>query len=778
MSAPMMRTSTLWLLGVATAVGCAAANPGDDADGGGPGVAPTSVSTPCPDDAAYFADELWKPVLSKKCAGCHRAGGLAGGSRLVLSETDATVGFAGAVALAKEAQGGVATLVARPAGLFADGHPGGTLTPPGTSAYARLSTFVDRVAHGVCDGAKTTCSESTPGKRRLRRLTRAEYERTVRDLFALPATFTAGLTADTVVAGFDNHADALSMSPLLAEQLRKSAEKLAADAAKKLPACQGAQASCADALLSSVGRRIFRRPLSTDERARYAALYATIEKDEPGAGAEVVLSALLQSPHFLYRSELGGVAKGGLVALTPHELASSLSYLLWGTTPDDALLDAADTGALGTEAGLTAQVTRLMNDPRSKAALDGFFSQWLDIERIDSIAKDAATYPTFDPAMRAAMREETRRFVDHVVREKQGTLAELLTARFTFADGPLAAMYGVTAGSDGQASLDGTTRAGLLTQASVLSVHGSASGSSPIHRGKLVRERLLCQPLPPPPPSLNVQLPAVDPTLSTRERFAAHATVEPCVGCHRKIDPIGFAFEGFDGIGAARATEAGHPVNTVTDVLDAGTVSGTVKDAVQLGQKLAASPEVHACFATQWVRFGFGVDDEEELPCLTEALRTRYQDGDGSVGGLLRALIASAHFTRRMADPDVDGAPMGPETPGGAGGAAGQGGAPAAAGAAGQATAGTTGAESTVTVTQKVDTQWATGECRTVTVANPGATKVTWKVSIDVAGTLSDVWNATASAGPAPGQQSFVGVEWNAVVAPSGAASFGFCVAK
>ncbi len=791
-----MKNRTFSLIAaLAVAAGCAGSDskaaPGSEGQGGsasttGGGGTTGNPGTPhCTDDLSFFETQVWKPILSKQCIVCHQAGGLAATSRLKLvpSSTEGYLeaNYASAATLAAEQSGGIATLLARPAGQHAQGHPGGTLTPPGSEGYKALASFAERVTHPDCATAGTggtngggACTATTPGRRRLRRLTRNEYDRTVRDLFQLPATYTAGLTSDNVVNGFDNNADALLVSPLLADQVRKSAEQLALLA--KLPTCTGDATACASDLLAGLGRRVFRRPLTDDERARYLALHAAIAKEDGAdVASQTVLTAMLQSPHFLYRSELGAASSDGLYRLTPYELATELSYLVWGSMPDDALLDAAAQGKLASADGVAAQLARLLDDPRSAVTLDAFVGQWLDLDRLPSVAKDAAAYPEFTPALRAGLREETRRFFDHVVRSGEGTLHELLSARYTFAAGDVAALYGVSSQDWAKLPVDG--RAGILTQGSVLAVHGHPNSSSPIHRGKLVRERLLCQPLQPPPPTLNVQPPPVDPTLSTRERFAAHATQEPCISCHKLIDPIGFTFERFDGIGRMRDTEAGKPINDQGAIVDSVSTDGDVTGAVALADKLADSAEVRACFATQWLRFAYGIDESMEASCLADQVSSSYAQGDGSVRALLSALVSSAHFVARQADPDVS------EGTGGTGGTSGSAGSPAAAGTdaggtdAGQGGTGTTEPPaSAVKADVHVDSTWPTGACSTVTVTNTGSQKVDWKVSLDVGGTLSDVWNATPT--PDGDKVSFVGVAWNASLTPGSTASFGFCVTK
>ena len=789
------RARTLWAaVALAAAAGCSSAlDAGDGRDPAAEGPGATPKGAGCPDDLAFFEREVWKPTLQKKCIVCHAKDGLAKKSRMVLEPATAPgyleKNLATVTEVAKLEASGTSVLLLRPTGRHPEGHTGGTLVTLGGAEYDSLATFVARVTKGTgCEASGTpganpkSCTSAQPGRRRLRRLTSAEYTRTLRDLFGLPATFTAQLAADPVVAGFGNNAAALRVSPLLADQLRTTAEDVAKTAAKSLPACTGA--GCADKLLQATGKRIFRRPLTADERTRYAALYATVETEEgAAAAAEATVAALLQSPGFLYRPELGD-ASGKLGG---YEIASELSYLLWGSMPDDALFAAAEAGALGTAAGIEKEARRLLADPRSAEVLGAFLGDWMDLGRLPTVAKDMTTYPDFDATLRAAMREEATRFADQIVRADKGTFPQLLTSSTSFVNGPLAALYGVSAPAGGGfAKVDlGPSRAGgLLTLSGVLSTHGLPTGSSPIHRGKLVRERLLCQPLPPPPPSLNVQPPPVDPTKSTRERYAAHATVEPCVSCHKLIDPIGFAFERFDGIGRARDTEAGKPVDTTGEILATSSTDGKVTGAPDLAAKLAQSPEVHACFATQWVRFAYGLDEAEEIPCLATQVATDFAKGKLEIGELLVALTQTPHFLSRLPDTDASTGAGGATGSGGSGNAAGAGGA-GPAGAAGAASGGSPGtggqAGAPPATTLEVSSvpqgaDWDAGGCRNVTVKNAGKAAVTWTVSVDVPGTMVDVWNAEGKQTGA--QATFSGKSWNASIGPGEKADFGFCFKK
>ena len=273
---------------------------------------------------------------------------------------------------------------------------------------------------------------------------------------------------------------------------------------------------------------------------RWALTPAVAVKASTGAaphasGMALMIGGLLESPAFLYRSEIGAAAPAGTNPLTSYESARARAYFLWAAPPDDELWQAAAADQLRDAAVIATHARRMLASPRARASLDRFAGQWLDVERLATVAKDPMTYPELTPAVRAAMAEELYQRVASVV-QGGGTLPALLTGTTTFVDGPLAQFYGLpapgTVDGHGFGAVDAAGRGGLLTSGAVLAVHARANSSSPIHRGKLVRERLLCQALPPPPPGVNAQPPALDPTLTTRERYAAHSQLITCSGCH------------------------------------------------------------------------------------------------------------------------------------------------------------------------------------------------------------------------------------------------------
>jgi hypothetical protein len=510
-----------------------------------------------------------------------------------------------------------------------------------------------------CDPA-FECKVGEPGPRLTRRLSRVEYDNTVRVAFGVESSFGAAMSADVVVDGYDNNASALSVSPLLADQLRTAADSIAAAAvarAEIVGCASGDGVACARDYLLENDVRIVRRQMDDTELNRWVGVYQvgaeTAAAGTPAhkAGMELMLSAILQSPSFLYRTELGDETDGGRYALTPYEVASELSYLFWAEPPDAELISAALNDRLKEPEQIATQARRLLSSPKARAAIDRFSSQWLDLDQLGIIAKDPVTYPQLTDSLRAAMAEETRRVVADVI-QGGGTFGDLLTSESTIANAELAQFYGVQgptspdAAGFGRVSLAGSNRVGLLGLGAMLTAHALPNGSSPIHRGKVIRERLLCTELAPPPPNLNAEPPPVDPNATTRERYAQHRSDPACAGCHDLMDPIGYAFEHFDGIGRYRADEGGLAIDDSGTILATVETDGEFDGLAGLASKLADSPDVHACFAQEWLRWGYGLDSDS-VDCLADEVATKFAAGGLKIEDLLIALTQTEHFRFR-----------------------------------------------------------------------------------------------------------------------------------
>jgi hypothetical protein len=519
---------------------------------------------------------------------------------------------------------------------------------------------------GGTSQTQVLCTTPSPGAAPLRRLTQAEYNNTVRDLLGDSSNPAAAFPPDQKVGAFSNTAISLTVSPLLAQGYETAAEQLASRAIGNLAAlssCDTAtigEDACATQFIATFGKRAFRRVLTQDETTGLLALY---QANKAGAdynnGIQAVIEAILQSAPFLYRAEFGDAARalagppgsGGVVPLTSYEIASRLSYFLWGSMPDDALFAAADRNQLLTADQIAAQATRMLADPKAHPAVDEFFGEWLGVDDIDNAPKDPATYAIYTPQVRDAMQSETLAFVDWVMWQSDATVGTLLTSPVTFANASLAQVYGVqgvTGDAMQKVQLDPAQRAGIITQGAVLTVLAKPDRSSPVLRGKFVREKLLCQTVSPPPQNIVITPPPVTPGVSTREMFSMHSTVEPCKSCHALMDPIGFGFEHYDGIGRWRTVDQGQPVDA-SGTLSASDVNGTFDGAVALAKKLAQSKEVSDCVATQWFRYAIGRGDTTEDACTLQSLKQSMSGSKSDMRKLLVAITQADTFRYRPA---------------------------------------------------------------------------------------------------------------------------------
>lgn len=486
----------------------------------------------------------------------------------------------------------------------------------------------------------------------MRRLTETQYRATVADV----------LGDDVVVAGRfepDNRASGLlavgassvSVTPSGFEQYDAIARGVAAQALDgahrgALVPCQPAGATddaCAAQFVRSVGRRLFRRPLTDDELEPWLAVArdAGAELGDFHQGLEVTLAALLLSPEFLFRVEADEYDpdRGGQ-RLTSLAMASRLSFFLWNATPDEELLQAGERGELASDEGLAAQVDRLLDDgPRLEASVREFFSDVYGFDAIEQglVRKDPALFPAFSQQLIQDAREQTLRVIaDHLL-EGDGDYRELFTTRRSFMTRTLGLVYRVPVRSpDGWEEFlfpADSQRAGVLTHASLLALHSHPGRSSPTLRGKFVREVILCQDVPPPPGNIDFSMFADDAAQNrstARGRLEAHVASPACAGCHDLMDPLGLALEKMDGIGIERDTENGQPIDP------SGTLDGEAyDDAPGLGETLARHPRLSPCLVDSLFKYAVGRD-----PVAGEReLLAWFQDRFAASGYRLRELL-------------------------------------------------------------------------------------------------------------------------------------------
>lgn len=501
-------------------------------------------------------------------------------------------------------------------------------------------------------GEVVVCDDLNVGESPLRRLTREQYANSVRDIFGLIAD-TANLDADEKAGAFDSNYSA-SVSPNAVEEYRALAEELATESVgdlETLAPCDAEESECTNAFVSSIGRRLFRRPLTAVETERYQALAAS--GTDYADGIRLVVQTMLQSGNFLYHLEFGLPGNGDVVELSDYELASRLSFFLWNSAPDDELLNAAEAGDLASVEGLRVHAERLLEDSRARDAVGSFHEQWLALDHLDTEFKDPAYYPQFDAALVEAMQAESRRFSQIVVLQGDGKLETLLTADYSYIEGPLFDLYDIERPEGHNAGMpvqmDPNERAGLLTQAAFLTAHALPNASGPIQRGVEVRSNILCSPPPPPPPGVNAIPPTLDPDSTTREIFEMHTAQPACAGCHVLIDGIGLGFEAYDGVGVYRETENGKPIDDLGQL--AGTdVDGDFNGAVELASMLSQSEHVRECVSRQWFRFAFGRFEADQDECSLDVMYQAFEQSDFNVRELLLHVVETNAFRYRRAN--------------------------------------------------------------------------------------------------------------------------------
>jgi hypothetical protein len=490
--------------------------------------------------------------------------------------------------------------------------------------------------------------DGLPGRSLVRRLSNEEYAATVQTLFGHDTDYTANFPEDTIVNGFTNNTDVQDVGPALAEQYVVSAEAISARAVEDVDALLGCPLAegetCVSSFVDGFGKRTWRRPLTDTERSELLALFQS--ETDPTDGVRLILQALLTSPHFLYRLEFG-VPGETSAALTSWEVASRLSYFLTGSMPDEALFAAAEADTLVTAEGVETEARRLLTLPAARDNVAAFFTGWLNLFAVDRLQRDTEDFPNWDSQLPPLFYDETRAFATHVVFDGAGDFGTLLTAQFTYGDPALAAYYGGTAGAveNGLARIDlpPEQRAGLLTQASFLATHAKEIQTDPVKRGKFVRERMLCQGIPAPPPDLVFEAPTIAPGSTTREWFRQHEEDPGCATCHVLIDPIGLAFEHYDAIGQWRDQELGSDIDASGD-LTATDVTGPFDGVVEMSAKLAQSEMAAECFVRYWFRFAFGRGEADEEAARIATIAASFANADQSVQELLVAITLSPDF--------------------------------------------------------------------------------------------------------------------------------------
>jgi hypothetical protein len=503
----------------------------------------------------------------------------------------------------------------------------------------------------------------------LRRLTETQYRNSIADIFGPGILVQGKFEPDRRIAGLlAAGSTTLSISPSGFEAYAKMADGIARQVvdeknrAKLLPCVPKSAAApdrdCAGQIISQYGARIFRRPLTSEElKARLdAADQATRLSGNFYTGIRYSLTTLLSAPDFLFRAEFA-VPSGKDFTLDGYSRAARLSYLLWDTTPDAELLDAARSGALDTDRGVAAQVSRLMASPRLETGMRTFFSDFLELDTFDTISKDPTIYPKFNEDIISSAREETLRTVIDLTLKKDGDFRDLFTTRKTFINRPLAWIYDVPYNLNGAwmpyEFREGDGRSGILTQVSMLSMFSHPGRSSPTKRGVALMDIFLCEPTPTPPANVDFSIVngTKEPALRTvRERLMAHATTATCASCHTHSDPIGLTLEQFDSIGERRLKDDGGDID-VSAVIAKKPIAG----AAGLGQYLHDNPKTSACFVRKLYAYGAGADSEDVEKGTIQSFVDGFAAGGYRLSSLLRSIATSPQFFTASPPADSSG---------------------------------------------------------------------------------------------------------------------------
>lgn len=492
---------------------------------------------------------------------------------------------------------------------------------------------------------------------RIRRLANAEYDASLHRLLSTQQSPGSGsdFPPDFRQSGFTNNA-AQRVDSIIVRRLADAAEALAAEAKQNgtlgrlAPCTNTSQAkTCARSFITSFGEKVYRRALVDDEINALLTLY---DVGAEGAtyqdGVSHVLRGLLQSAGFLYLTELGAGAPSadGTLNLTARELSAQLSYFLTAAPPDDQLIANADK--LSDPAQREAEARRLLtSDALAQDAAIRLVREWLGIDRITSTSKDSLVYPRFEQ-QKSKIIAESSDFLKALVFKSTGTVKELFSADWTVSSGPLD-LYKLAGGAGPVANSSKVDRVGILNQAAFLATYANAHESHPVLRGVAVARRIACVDVP-SPTTLNIQVvpPAPDPTKTTRERFDVHSKDNACAACHRIIDPFGFSFEHYDGMGAYRDKDNGKDVDsTVTVALNAD-FDGAMADSNQLAKELSESEAVRTCFARFMFRAAAATSAETKSEeAFVQAWRSIPAAAQGSILETLIAYVKSPMFAQR-----------------------------------------------------------------------------------------------------------------------------------
>lgn len=473
----------------------------------------------------------------------------------------------------------------------------------------------------------------------LRRLTKSQYQNVLSDILGPDLVLPSSLEPDGRSDGlFAVGASIHGLSPLGVDKYFSAAQSIAKQVTNNLavrnqvipclPSEDVSEGDCLLEVIHSIGRQLWRRDVREDEVSWLLSIAAEAraEYTEEFIGIQYALLSMITSPQFIYIiTPTEPTDDGTYTRYSNDAMASRLSFFLWNSAPDEALLDAAKAGLLTTQGGLETEVARMMTDPRAKRGVRAFFSDWLELDALESLQKDPASFDHFNASLGEDAREETLRLVEHIVFTLDTDIRTLFTTTTTFVSPLLAAIYQVAAPSlEGFGAVEfdpEQERAGILGHVSFLAVQAHPTRPSPTLRGVFVREKLLCQSMPPPPANVDTTVPEASKDAPTmKEILEIHMKEPACATCHALTDPIGLGFERFDGIGRYRLLENDVPIDP-SGILDGVAFA----DARGIGRALAEHPYAVPCLVHTLWSYGNGRTPTKEEGDALDILEEEFQ---------------------------------------------------------------------------------------------------------------------------------------------------------
>lgn len=495
----------------------------------------------------------------------------------------------------------------------------------------------------------------------IRRLTHSQYNNTVRDLLGDSTQPASRFPKEDFVRGFKNQAEGQNISPLQAEAYSKAAERLASAAFRggdhlglfaNTPVGLDDRA-CAEDFVRRFGLKAFRRPLTDHEVASYTGLLLEDAQRSQDflAGGRIVVETMLQSPHFLFRVERGPNSQYAV-----FELVSRLSYFIWDTMPDESLLQMAAAGEIATPEQVRELALQMLDDPRSRTSMNEFLAQWFRFDRVLEATRDGRQFRQFNSEVAAAMVEETTRLFDYLVWQDRNFM-EFYSANYTFLNSDLATIYDLPAPAEEFAKVyypENSGRAGVLGHGSFLVATSKPAETSPTERGLFIRNHILSQEVPAPPPGVTTTLPEIteDKPMTNRQRLEIHLNSAACSSCHRLIDPIGLGFEQYDPIGSfaekmsVPGSDRDEPIELELDTTARiqGIDNSEFSTPKQLGKILAESEVSQKAVVKQLFRYAFGREETADDADIIDRMLRDFREADFRFRELIVSLVTSELF--------------------------------------------------------------------------------------------------------------------------------------